>query len=113
VHEVAQQVVARLVDRRVPHLPGAEHRERVAVGRRARRQLERDRAACAGAIVDDDALAEPIRQLGRDDAGDHIETAARRVRHEQPDRLRRIRLRERRPGRGQDQRKRHCAHDET
>ena len=46
-----------------------------------------DVAACARAVVDDDLLAEPLAELGRDDADGRIRRAAGRKGHDHADRL--------------------------
>ncbi len=66
------------------------HQQVVAVGLHARRELGADVAAGAAAVVDDDRLA----QLLRDRLGDHarggVDAAARRPGHHQLDRLVRV-----------------------
>ena len=62
--------------------------QRVAVGRRLRRRLERDVAVRAGPVLDHEALAERLGELLRDDARDDVGGAARAVGHEDPHRLR-------------------------
>ena len=42
---------------------GRRHEQRVAVGRRLRRRGRRDHGAAAGAVLDDDRLAEPLLEL--------------------------------------------------
>ena len=67
--------------------------QRVAVGRRLGDGVGADHAARAGAVVDDDRLAERLGQRLLHDARIEIDRAARRERHDDADRLRRIRLR--------------------
>ena len=69
------------------------HQQRVAVGLRLGGGLGADVAARARPVVDDDALAEPLRQRLRDDARRGVDAAARRPGHDQPDRLVRVVLR--------------------
>src|SRR6218665_456646 len=71
---------------------GCQH-QRVAIGRAARRPLGPRVAARAGPVVDDELLAGLLRQLLRQHARHDIRCAARRVRHDQPDRLVRVALR--------------------
>ena len=64
--ELAEQIVREvLVEDRVDHLARRRHEERVAVRRRLRRDLRADVAAGAGAVVDDDLLAELGRKAAR------------------------------------------------
>jgi hypothetical protein len=58
----------------------------VAVGRGLRRGLERDIAVRARAVLDDEALAERLGELRRDDPRDDVRRAAGRVGHEHPHR---------------------------
>jgi hypothetical protein len=51
------------------------------------RQIEPDREGAAGPVVDDDLLAELLAEFGAKDARDRVGCAARRLRHDQPDRL--------------------------
>ncbi len=66
------------------------HFERVAVGRRLGDEFRADVAARARPIVDDDALAPGFGEVLRDLAGENVGGAARRKRHDEADRLRRI-----------------------
>ena len=93
--EVAAHVVAgirieRDVDRGRRRI--REH-QRVAVGRRLRRLPHGDHAVGAAAVLDHDLLAERIGQPLRDQPRDGVVAAARRERHDQRDRARRIGLR--------------------
>ncbi len=63
------------------------HHYRVAVGRGFRGQLRRQHAGCAGAIINDDLLAEALGQSLRDDTPDDIGAAARRKSDEHPHRF--------------------------
>ena len=60
---------------------------RVAVGLGFRREIEPDGERPARAVVDHDLLAELLAELRAEDARDRIGRAARRLRHDQPDRL--------------------------
>ena len=84
--------------------------ERVAVGRRLRRELGADRAAGAAAVVDDDLLAEALAHLRRDAARDDVDRAAGRERHDETDGFagvvgRSLRLGSREREQAQDQRR--------
>ena len=63
---------------------------RVAVGRRARRDLRRDIAAGAAAVVDDDLLAEPRHERRRREARRRVARAPGREAQDEADRARRI-----------------------
>src|SRR5262249_137800 len=67
--------------------------ECVAVGRRPDRSLGSDVAGSAGAILDDDLLAKPLRQPLTQQAADHVLRAAGGKADEQTHRPRRISLR--------------------
>ncbi len=69
------------------------HEQRVAIGRRARDELRRDAAECAGAAVDDDRLARLLGDLGTHCAGQSIRGAAGAGTDHDGDRLGRIGLR--------------------
>ena len=95
-----------LVEARIDHDRRARRDEqRVAVGRRLGDHRRADVAAGAAAVVDDERLLQLLRQpLGHRARGD-VRRSARRPRHDDGDRLGRIRLRERdgrRPRRGRD-----------
>src|SRR5262249_13725812 len=64
--------------------------QRVAVGLRLRRFFRADRVAGAGAVVDDHGLAEGRGEIIADEPGDHIHRPARRRRHDDLDRPRRV-----------------------
>jgi hypothetical protein len=57
--------------------------ERVAVGRGLGDRVDADGQRAAGAVVDDDGLAELLGQRGRDDARDVVGGAARRLRNDE------------------------------
>ena len=54
-----------------------DQHQRVAVGRRPHGLLGRDHAAGAGAVVGEHLLAEPVAELGGNQPGDDVDTAAR------------------------------------
>jgi len=60
--------------------------QRVAVGRRSRDDLGARDAAGTGPVLDHDLLAECLGHLRADDARHRVGQAARRVRHDHPDR---------------------------
>ena len=64
---------------------------RVAVGRRPGHHFGADRATRSAAVVDHDRLAKRCAQTILDDSRDDVGTAARRIRHNETDRLVRIR----------------------
>jgi hypothetical protein len=78
---------------------GVGEHQRVAVGRGAGDRARAHEPAAAAAVVDHDLLAERGRELVGDDACHGVDAAARRVRHDQGDRPRRVILRARRGGR--------------
>src|SRR5437870_2014822 len=71
------------------HVPGygkranRPHANGVAVGWRLRDQVEAYRQRAAGAVVDDDLLAEFLRQFGGKDAGDGVGGACRSLRNDE------------------------------
>ncbi len=89
--EVGQCVVRQLaVDVRIAGVAAGSHQQRVTIRRRARHRLAREHAIRAGAIVGHDLLAENYAQPRGQNARDRVRSAARRRRHEQPDRALRI-----------------------
>jgi hypothetical protein len=70
--------------------------EGMAVRRAARRRLGADGRARAGLVLDHDRLAQARRELLRQRAGDDVDAAARRKRHDEADRPGRILRRRRR-----------------
>jgi hypothetical protein len=88
--DVVHRVVGELVDRGIRRVAAGDVDQRVAVGLRAHGGLHADRAARARSVVDDDGLAQRIRHFLRDDARHDVGAAARRERHDHPDRLGRI-----------------------
>jgi hypothetical protein len=102
LHRVIGQVlVDPLVDR---HRRVGRHRHGVAVGRRLLECLQADLAVGAAAVLDDNRLVQPLRQIFRNDARHHVGAAAGRVGHDHADRAaRRPFLRQRwRRGQGQE-----------
>ena len=79
----------RLVDVRLR----AAEEQRVAVGLRARDRRGADRRPAAADVLDDDRAEQRLHLLGPRPA-DRVERAARRERNDQPDRARRIGLRD-------------------
>jgi tetrahydromethanopterin S-methyltransferase subunit G len=62
-HDVADEVeIERLVERRVDEIRRRDQQQRVAVGRRVHHRFGRDVGAGAGAVLDGELLAEPLRQ---------------------------------------------------
>jgi hypothetical protein len=82
VHEVHDRLAADRPDE-----------QRVAVGRALRRRVRADHRAGAGLVLDDDRLPEPRRELLPERARDDVDPAARRERHDEAQRLRRVGLR--------------------
>jgi hypothetical protein len=67
--------------------PTGGHAERVAVGRGFGDQIEPDGEGSARLVLDHDRLPDDRRKLSDDQARERIGSAARRLRHDQPDRL--------------------------
>ena len=76
------RVVRQLVERRVGGVAGRYHDQGVAVWGGARDDLGADQTAGASAVVDDELLAELLRQTYRHHARNDIGAAARRKRHD-------------------------------
>ena len=93
--EVLDRVERKLrIEARVDRLRARiGHEQRVAVGRGLRDRVGADDAARAGAILDHDGLAPLLAQQLPDLAREHVGRAARRLRDDQLDDLRRERLR--------------------
>jgi hypothetical protein len=89
-HKIETEVV---VERSVDRVRRHAEQQRVAVRRRAHHRFGRDIAAGARPVVDDDSLAQAIRQPLADHAGDDVGRAAGRNLDDEAHRLRRIRLR--------------------
>src|ERR1700693_3445458 len=79
--------------------------QRVAIGSAFRDVLRRDARAGAGAVVDHDRLAEHAPERLGEGGRDEVGGAARRKAGDQPDRFRRIRLREGLPDEAQSKEK--------
>ena len=84
------RVVVQLVEPGTDRVRDRDDQQRVAVGKRVCRRFGADHAAGAAAVVDHHLLAEPIAQLLRDHAPDHVVAAAGRERNDEPHRLARI-----------------------
>ena len=87
--EILQRIVAelRLHERIDGERSVRAGEQRVAVGRGFRRHVGAEAAARAGAVLDHDRLAEHLLHVLAGDARDEVGVAARRERHDQPDRL--------------------------
>ncbi len=92
VEVLLQVVVQRIDDAADVGVPLADV-DGVAVGRGAREPPDRDAAAGAADVFDDHRLAEDRPHPLGHDARDHVGRAARRERHDQRDRTRRVGLR--------------------
>src|SRR5262245_38411048 len=91
---VADEIEIELVvERRVEHVGQGDHEQRVAVRRCMHDGFGRDVAACPGPVVDDERLAESIRQLLTQQPRDDVGRAAGRKTDENAHRPRRIGLR--------------------
>jgi len=100
--EVARDVERQLlVDHGVDGEAGRAQEQRVAVGRRLRRDFGADDARGARAIVHDYLLAERVADRFRQDACIDVGAPTRRKRHDEPDRSFGIAIRRRDRGRGQ------------
>ncbi len=66
------------------------HEQRIAVWRAPGDHFSANVAARASPVVNDHLLAQYFAQAGGNDATDHVRSAARRIRYDQPDRLVRI-----------------------
>jgi len=92
--DVAQHANVQLfVERHVDGMRRGDQQHRVAIGRRTRDRLQGEIAAAAGAVFDDDGLAEPLRQRLSNQPRDDIGCSAGRHKDHQSDRPRRIALR--------------------
>ena len=104
--EVLERIVGELaVEERVHHQRAVDrHQQRVAVGAGLGDRLRADDGVGAGAVVDDDLLAEVLAHLLADQPAEEIGRPARRERHDQRDLARRIGLRHERPAAEEQQR---------
>src|SRR5882724_13492494 len=102
--EIAQGVVRHLlVHDRIDRESARGHQDRVPVGGRFGGELDAYHLAGAGAVVDDELLAERFGELLREGAGDDVCAAAGRRGHDEAHGLRRIRHLRRGPGADQGQ----------
>jgi hypothetical protein len=92
------------VERLVHRVARVGHEQGVAVGRRAHGKLGGDVGGAARAVLDDEGLAEPLRQPLRHQPRGEIGGAAGRHGDEDTDRAGRIGLRVRRPRQGRQHR---------
>ena len=84
------QIVGQIVERGMHGVGDRDHRDGVAVGRRARRVFGADHAAGAGLEFHQELLAQPLAQLVGNDARPGLVDAARIERNDDPHRPRRI-----------------------
>ena len=71
-----------VVERRVDDVAGIDDQQSVAVGRRLCRAAHADIAAPTAHVLDEELLADMLRQSLRNQAGDHVSRATSRVRHD-------------------------------
>jgi hypothetical protein len=91
--EIPQRVVWQRSNQAHAHGElAARHQQRVSVRSGFRHDIGAYHAAAAGTIIDDERLAQALRKFLSDRAAQRIVAAARRIRHDQPDRLRWITL---------------------
>ena len=85
--EVSGAVVldCRIDQARDGHFVGRAQQQRVAVGLGARHALRADGAARAAEVLDDDALAQLLRQFFTEQARGQVDAAARGIAHDQRD----------------------------
>jgi hypothetical protein len=84
--EVADRIVMHaLLDRRNDGVGHVGEQEGITVRRGFGGDLDAEATAGAGAIVDDDLLAERFRHALADEAGEHIRAAAGRIGHDESD----------------------------
>ena len=104
-HEVLERIVGQVgVEERVHHQRAVDRQQqRVAVGLGLCDRLRADDGVGAGAVVDDDLLAELLAELQSDQPADEIRRPARRERHDQGDGAGWIGLRKRRRRAADDQ----------
>ena len=91
----AKHEVEPLVERRIDDVRSNDDEERMAVRSGARDRFDRDIAAAARPVLDNERPAEPVGEPWRDQARDNVDTAAGRTGYNQPHRPRRIGLRPR------------------
>jgi hypothetical protein len=87
VREIAHRIVGRALrqQRRDDVRGDTRDDQRVAVGRGLGGEIGADRAARAGAVLDDEARLQTLRELLRDEAAERVGGAARRERRDDPD----------------------------
>src|SRR5262249_33877179 len=90
--EIAYRVVWQLAiqARMDGERPGRAHQQRMPVGYRPRGDFRPDVAASARAVLDDDLLAETLRQRLGNEPREQVRWTARNQGHDQPHGLRRI-----------------------
>jgi hypothetical protein len=92
--EITLQIELEVIkERRVDRVDGSHEKQRVTVGRRARDRFTGEIAGCAGPILDDHRLADPVGHLLRDQARHDVGRAAGGKAQDQPYRTARIGLR--------------------
>ena len=84
-----------MIERRIDGVNVRRHQERVTVGWRIDRSLGADNAARPRPVVDDELLAQPLRQILAHDARHNVGRAPGGKRHDPAHWLRRIGLRPR------------------
>ena len=90
-HDIAHEIERQLVvERRVDPVGGIDQQQRVAVRRRVHDDLGADIVAGARPVVDDELLAEPLRQILPHQAGQDVDRAAGRIARDHVHRPRRI-----------------------
>jgi len=96
-NEIERQLV---VERRIDGIVGSDEADGIAIGRRAQHRRHADISAGADLVLDDELLAEPLRQILSDDTRDDVVWPAGSERHDPMDRSRRITLRPGNAGHG-------------
>ncbi len=102
-------VTEPLVERGVDQIVGADGEQRVAIRQRPHDGLSCDIAAGTGPVVDDELLAEPLREPLSDDACDDVDRLAGGKSDDHAHRPRRVALR---PGNARHGRERSSARDQ-
>ncbi len=80
--ELLERIDARLEEEGIRDHGGYDEQHRVAVGGGFRRGIVSDVAACAGAVLDDARLCDPLGELRRHDARHHVGGPAGWKRHD-------------------------------
>ena len=91
--DVPDQIVVELEERRIDRVGCADLEQRVAVGRRPHDRFGADIAGAARPVVDDDGLAETLREPLADQTHEDVTGAAGREPNHDANRPRRIGLR--------------------